>query len=142
MAPMKRKSSAKSRATDKSRTVIKSRSIDKTRTIDKSRTTFASKVKHELLTTLKPSPSVSVKSNIPSGTVHTIIPENFMRELFSSPQALKAWLDITPLARNEFICFVSEAKLEVTRERRERRAREELEEGKLRPCCWPGCKHR
>ena len=58
------------------------------------------------------------------------------------PTALDAWKDITPLARNEFICWVEDAKQEKTRERRIRRTQEELEEGQRRPCCWPGCKHR
>ena len=53
-----------------------------------------------------------------------------------------AWRDITPLARNEFICWVEDAKQQATRERRIRRTQEELEEGMRRPCCWPGCKHR
>jgi hypothetical protein len=56
--------------------------------------------------------------------------------------ALDAWKDITPLARNEFICWVEDAMQEMTRERRIRRTQEELEEGQRRPCCWPGCKHR
>ncbi|WP_033903540.1 YdeI/OmpD-associated family protein [Mycobacteroides abscessus] len=56
--------------------------------------------------------------------------------------ALALWQDITPLGRNEFICWVEDAKQQVTRERRIRRTQEELEEGKRRPCCWPGCKHR
>ena len=56
--------------------------------------------------------------------------------------ALDAWKDITPLARNEFICWVEDAKQEMTRERRIRRTQEELEDGQRRPCCWPGCKHR
>jgi len=43
--------------------------------------------------------------------------------------ALDAWTDITPLARNEFICWVEDAKQEKTRERRIRRTQEELEEG-------------
>ena len=51
-------------------------------------------------------------------------------------------MDITPLARNEFICWVEDAKQDVTRERRIRRTKEELEEGQRRPCCWPGCTHR
>jgi hypothetical protein len=50
--------------------------------------------------------------------------------------------DMTPLARNEFICWVEDAKQQVTRERRIRRTQEELEEGMRRPCCWPGCSHR
>ena len=62
--------------------------------------------------------------------------------LIANPTALDAWKDITPLARNEFICWVEDAKQDVTRQRRIRRTREELEEGQRRPCCWPGCKHR
>jgi len=46
------------------------------------------------------------------------------------------------VGRNEFICWVEDAKKEATRERWIRRTREELEEGMRRPCCWPGCKHR
>ena len=49
---------------------------------------------------------------------------------------------MAPLARNEFICWVDDAKQPITRERRIRRTQEELEEGHRRPCCWPGCKHR
>ena len=66
---------------------------------------------------------------------------HFARLIGNSP-ALVAWKDITPLARNEFICWVEDAKQEKTRERRIRRTQEELEEGMRRPCCWPGCKHR
>jgi hypothetical protein len=64
------------------------------------------------------------------------------RHVISNPAALNAWNDITPLARNEFICWVEDAKQDVTRERRIRRTQEELEEGQRRPCCWPGCRHR
>jgi uncharacterized protein YdeI (YjbR/CyaY-like superfamily) len=62
--------------------------------------------------------------------------------LIADPKALDAWKDITPLARNEFICWVEGAKQETTRKRRIRRTGEELVEGQRRPCCWPGCKHR
>ena len=44
--------------------------------------------------------------------------------------------------RNEFICWVEDAKQQATRDRRIRRTKEELEEGMRRPCCWPGCTHR
>lgn len=57
-------------------------------------------------------------------------------------QALQAWKDITPLARNEWICWVEAAKQEETREGRIERAHSMLAEGKRRPCCWPGCAHR
>jgi uncharacterized protein YdeI (YjbR/CyaY-like superfamily) len=78
---------------------------------------------------------------LPGGVVHEL-PEDLREALLGSATALHAWNDITPLARNEFICWVEDAKQEATRARRIRRTREELEEGMRRPCCWPGCKHR
>jgi uncharacterized protein YdeI (YjbR/CyaY-like superfamily) len=78
---------------------------------------------------------------LPGGVVHEL-PADLREGLSGSDEALTAWLDITPLARNEFICWVEDAKQQATRERRIRRTREELEEGMRRPCCWPGCKHR
>ena len=80
-------------------------------------------------------------SQIPAGVVHEM-PTDLRAALSANLKALDLWKDITPLARNEFICWVEDAKQEATRERRIRRTREELEEGMRRPCCWPGCKHR
>jgi len=78
---------------------------------------------------------------LPGGVVHKL-PGDLRKALISNRAALDAWNDITPLARNEFICWVEDAKQQVTRERRIRRTQEELEEGQRRPCCWPGCTHR
>ena len=78
---------------------------------------------------------------VPGGVVHKL-PGDLRKALIANSTALDAWKDITPLARNEFICWVEDAKQEMTRERRIRRTQEELEEGQRRPCCWPGCKHR
>lgn len=78
---------------------------------------------------------------VPGGVVHKL-PADLREALIANDEALAAWTDITPLARNEFICWVDDAKQAVTRERRIRRTQEELEEGKRRPCCWPGCPHR
>jgi Bacteriocin-protection, YdeI or OmpD-Associated len=78
---------------------------------------------------------------VPGGVVHKL-PPDLRQALIANATALDAWKDITPLARNEFICWVEDAKQETTRERRIRRSQEELEEGQRRPCCWPGCKHR
>ncbi len=80
-------------------------------------------------------------ARVPGGVVHAL-PGDLRNALIANPTALGAWKDITPLARNEFICWVEDAKQEMTRERRIRRTQEELEEGQRRPCCWPGCKHR
>jgi len=78
---------------------------------------------------------------VAGGVVHEL-PADLRKALVCNSTALAAWQDITPLARNEFICWVEDAKQEPTRQRRIRRTQEELEEGQRRPCCWPGCKHR
>jgi uncharacterized protein YdeI (YjbR/CyaY-like superfamily) len=78
---------------------------------------------------------------LPGGAVHRL-PPDLRTALVANATALHTWKDVTPLARNEFICWVEDAKQASTRERRIRRTIEELEEGQRRPCCWPGCKHR
>lgn len=80
-------------------------------------------------------------ASLPAGTVHKL-PADLRRALLSDATALGAWNDITPLARNEWICWVEGAKLIETRERRVERTHTELAEGIRRPCCWPGCMHR
>jgi len=78
---------------------------------------------------------------IPGGTIHTL-PADLHTALLKDKASLAAWNDITPLARNEWICWVEGAKLIETRKRRVERAQTELAEGVRRPCCWPGCMHR
>ena len=78
---------------------------------------------------------------IPAGTIHKL-PTDLRAALAVNTSALTAWNSITPLARNEWICWVEGAKLIETRARRVERAHTELAEGKRRPCCWPGCIHR
>ena len=70
------------------------------------------------------------------------IPRDFQNVLSSDTKALAAWEDITPLARNEWICWVESAQKQETRERRIERACNDLKDGKRRPCCWPGSSHR
>ena len=77
----------------------------------------------------------------PAGTVHAL-PDDLRKALRADKKALAAWNDITPLARNEWICWVVTAKLYDTRKRRVERVHTELAEGMRRPCCWPGCMHR
>jgi hypothetical protein len=60
----------------------------------------------------------------------------------SDPDVLARWEKLSPLGRNEFICWVEDAKQPATRQRRIQRTGEELLEGKKRPCCWVGCIHR
>lgn len=78
---------------------------------------------------------------IPGGTIHKL-PADLQKALTVEPKGLVAWNDITPLARNEWICWVENAKLIETRKRRIDRIPKELSEGKRRPCCWIGCIHR
>jgi uncharacterized protein YdeI (YjbR/CyaY-like superfamily) len=78
---------------------------------------------------------------ISAGTVHTI-PTDLQEALSKSPKARTVWEDITPLARNEWICWVTSIKKKETRTDHIRRVCEELIGGKRRPCCWAGCIHR
>ena len=75
------------------------------------------------------------------GTAHEA-PKDLQAALRSYGEVLALWEGLTPLGRNEFICWVEDAKQPVTRQRRIARTREELLEGKKRPCCWAGCIHR
>ena len=70
------------------------------------------------------------------------IPPDLRKALLASPQAQAAWEDITPLARNEWICWVISVKKAETRKAHVERVRSQLIEGSRRPCCWPGCPHR
>jgi len=81
------------------------------------------------------------KKGISAGTVHAL-PTDLRKALSSKPKALAAWENVTPLARNEWICWVESVKKEETRKQHTERAVEELIEGKRRPCCWHGCIHR
>lgn len=81
------------------------------------------------------------KKRIATGVVHDV-PDDLWAALAADPGVLAAWEDITPLARNEWICWVEDAKKPETRARRIGRACAALAGGKRRPCCWPGCSHR
>lgn len=72
---------------------------------------------------------------------HTL-PDDLHHALLADAQVYGLWYSLTPLAKNEFICWVESAKKMETRAKRIRRTCEELLEGKRRPCCWPGCPHR
>src|SRR5579863_10355851 len=76
-----------------------------------------------------------------AGTVHKL-PLDLKKILASDKEALAAWQDLTPLARNEWICWVTFVKKVETRRQHVERVRTELKEGMRRPCCWLGCIHR
>ena len=78
---------------------------------------------------------------IEEGVVHNV-PEDIRKVLLSIPELLENWNKLTPLARNEWICWTTIVKQEKTRMEHIKRLQEEILEGKKRPCCWPGCPHR
>lgn len=79
--------------------------------------------------------------NISDGILHAL-PADLEEKLRSNPDALRIWEDITPIARNEWICWIASAKKGETRTKRLNLGCENLSEGKRCPCCWPGCPHR
>lgn len=78
---------------------------------------------------------------ISGGVVHKV-PADLHKALSDDAKAYALWEGLTPLARNEWICWVTFVKKEETRNEHVVRAVEELKEGKRRPCCWIGCIHR
>lgn len=82
-----------------------------------------------------------VTDAFPQGTVHQAC-DDFEAAIRSDARILQLWETLTPLGRNEFICWVDDAKQPGTRQRRIQRTGEGLLEGKKRPCCWSGCIHR
>ncbi len=69
-------------------------------------------------------------------------PEDLRKALASAPMARAVWNDITPLARNEWICWVTSGKKSETRSIRIDKTLSKLKGGMRRPCCWAGCPHR
>lgn len=84
---------------------------------------------------------LKTKKTISKGTVHTL-PPDLRRALTSDSKARALWEDLTPLARNEWICWTIFVKKIETRQDHVRRVISELKEGMRRPCCWLGCPHR
>jgi hypothetical protein len=81
------------------------------------------------------------KQDVATGVVHKV-PLDLRKALASDPKALAKWNDLTPLARNEWICWTISVKKPETRKQHIERVCTELKEGMRRPCCWYGCIHR
>ena len=82
-----------------------------------------------------------IKKTTATGMVHKV-PVDFRKAIESDTIVREVWADITPLARNEWICWVTSAKQEETRSRRIAVGLDKMRKGMRRPCCWPGCPHR
>jgi bacteriocin resistance YdeI/OmpD-like protein len=81
------------------------------------------------------------KQAIAGGTAHQL-PDDLRKALAAAPPARTVWDGLTPLARNEWICWTISVKQEATRKNHIERTITELQEGMRRPCCWMGCIHR
>lgn len=79
--------------------------------------------------------------DIGTGVVHRV-PKDLREALTRASRVLEIWNGLTPLARNEWICYVTIVKKPETRKGHIERLQEDLLKGKRRPCCWPGCPHR
>lgn len=77
-----------------------------------------------------------------SGGVAHELPADLRKSLAADAKALDLWEGLTPLARNEWICWVVFVKKAETRKEHVDRTVKELKEGMRRPCCWLGCIHR
>jgi hypothetical protein len=82
-----------------------------------------------------------VSKGISQGTVHKL-PADLKKALLADPAARTKWEDITPIARNEWICWTISVIKAETRSEHVKRVCSELKEGMRRPCCWIGCIHR
>lgn len=78
---------------------------------------------------------------ISNGTVHRL-PKDFRDALLSDEKITGSWQSFTPLARNEWICWVTSAKKDETRIKRIAVGLDKMRKGMRRPCCWAGCPHR
>ena len=81
------------------------------------------------------------EAELPGGVLHDL-PDDLRAAIEAEPLAAATWRDITPLARNEWICWITSPKKPETRAKRIPWGIENLSAGKRRPCCWPGCPHR
>ena len=63
-------------------------------------------------------------------------PADLKRTLAAAPGAGALWNSLTPIARRDFMSWITSAKQEETRMRRIARVPDMLKSGKRRPCCY------
>ena len=81
------------------------------------------------------------KSKTPTGPLHRMTTD-IQAVLKKNKDVSAIWDTLTPLSKNEWICWVTIVKKKETREEHLVRLCEDIRRGKRRPCCWPGCPHR
>lgn len=82
-----------------------------------------------------------LKTEVLPGILHEV-PEDVLAVLMADAELLQKWNSLTPIQRNEWICWITIVKKPETRDEHIRRLQEQLPEGTRQPCCWPGCPHR
>lgn len=78
---------------------------------------------------------------IEAGILHEVSPD-IEAVLAADTGLLERWNKLTPIQRNEWICWVTIVKKSETRIAHVQRLISDIKEGKKQPCCWPGCPHR
>jgi uncharacterized protein YdeI (YjbR/CyaY-like superfamily) len=81
------------------------------------------------------------KAALSAGVAHAV-PADLQAALCSDSEVVTLWEGLSAIGRNEWICWVEQAKKPLTRSNRIGRVCSELKQGVRRPCCWPGCPHR
>jgi uncharacterized protein YdeI (YjbR/CyaY-like superfamily) len=66
----------------------------------------------------------------------TKVPADLRKVLAADPKAKAQWMDLTPIARRDFISWIESAKQPETRLRRLESVPSRLASGKRRPCCY------
>ena len=84
--------------------------------------------------------SVTVEITRAGEEPETRVPMELRKALAAAPPAQALWSDITPMARQNWILWISSAKLPETRMRRIENACDMLASGKKRVCCFGGLK--
>ena len=79
--------------------------------------------------------------SLPAGTVHKL-PDDMRKSILADKKIRDMWQDITPLARNEWICWTTTVSKPETRAKHIVVMRDKMHKGMRRPCCWVGCLHR
>jgi uncharacterized protein YdeI (YjbR/CyaY-like superfamily) len=64
------------------------------------------------------------------------VPEDLQSALKADPRARDLWMDVTPMARWDWIRWIGATKQQETRKRRIETAFSKLKAGERRPCCF------
>ncbi len=84
---------------------------------------------------------ITKHAKLGDGTVHKL-PDDMRKAILDDKQMMAMWESITPLARNEWICWTITCAKPETRDKHIVVMSDKMHQGERRPCCWVGCVHR